>query len=81
MFNMHKIRSLSVESKFPIYKAAIKPIWTCGIELWVSVSKSDVVVMQRYHQNSYDPKSDTSYYGRTAAHFNFTHRLQNSVRK
>jgi hypothetical protein len=38
---------LSIENKLPIYKAAIKSIWSYGIELWGCASKSNIVIMQR----------------------------------
>ena len=38
---------LSVENKLRVYKVAIKPIWSYGIELWGCASKSNVVIMQR----------------------------------
>jgi hypothetical protein len=38
---------LSIENKLPIYKAAIKPIWSYGIERWGCASKSSIVIMQR----------------------------------
>ena len=39
--------NLSLENKFPVYKAVTKPIWTYGIELWGSASKSSVSIIQR----------------------------------
>jgi hypothetical protein len=38
---------LSIENKLLIYKAAIKPIWSYGMELWGCSSKSNIVIMQR----------------------------------
>jgi len=32
---------LSIKNKLPIYKAAIKPMWSYGIELWGCASKSN----------------------------------------
>jgi len=39
---------LSLEKKLLIYKTVLKPVWTCGIELWVCTSKSNIAVIQRY---------------------------------
>jgi hypothetical protein len=38
---------LSIENKLLIYKVAIKPIWSYGIELWGCAGKSNIVIMQR----------------------------------
>jgi len=38
---------LSIENKLLIYKAVIKSIWSYGIELWCSASKSNIVIRQR----------------------------------
>jgi hypothetical protein len=37
---------LPIENKLLIYKAAFKPIWSYGIELWGCASKSNIVIMQ-----------------------------------
>ena len=42
-----KISHLSIQKKSLIYKAAIKPIWSYGTELWGCPSKSNTVIMQR----------------------------------
>jgi len=39
---------LSLENKLHIYKTVLKPVWTCGIELWGCASKSHIAVIQRY---------------------------------
>jgi len=39
--------NLSLENKFPVYKAVTKPIWTYGIELCGCASKSNVAIIQR----------------------------------
>jgi hypothetical protein len=41
-----KIPSI-IGNKLLNYRALIKPIWSYGIELWVCVSKSNIVNMQR----------------------------------
>jgi hypothetical protein len=38
---------LSIENKLLMYKAAIKHVWSYGIELWGYASKSKIVIMQR----------------------------------
>ena len=38
---------LSIQNKSLMYKAAIKPTWSYGTELWSCPSKSNTVIMQR----------------------------------
>lgn len=38
---------LSTENKLLIYKAIIKPVWTYGIQLWGTASKSNINILQR----------------------------------
>jgi len=45
---MGKKSHLSIQNKLLIYKAAIKPIWSYGTELWSCTSKSNTVIMQRF---------------------------------
>ena len=35
-------------NKLPIYKAAIKRMWSYGMELWGCANKSNRVIMQRF---------------------------------
>lgn len=39
---------VSMESKLMIYKSILKPIWTYGIQLWGSASKSNLSILQRF---------------------------------
>ena len=38
----------SLENKLLLYKTALKPVWTYGIELWGCATKSNIAVTQRY---------------------------------
>jgi hypothetical protein len=38
---------LNLENKILLYKVAIKPIWTYGIELWGCASKTNIDIIQR----------------------------------
>jgi hypothetical protein len=38
---------LNLENKILLYKVAIKPIWTYGIELWGCASKTNINIIQR----------------------------------
>jgi hypothetical protein len=40
--------TLSIESKFLPHKAVLKPIWIYGIQLWGTVSNSNIEVLQRF---------------------------------
>jgi len=35
-----------------LYKAILKPIWTCGVQLWGTAANSNVEIIQRF-QNKY----------------------------
>jgi len=37
---------LSLENKVLVHKAAMKPIWAFGIELWVYASNSSIAILQ-----------------------------------
>lgn len=39
---------LSVHNKLPVHKVVHKPIWTFGIALWGSTSKSNANIIQRF---------------------------------
>jgi hypothetical protein len=39
---------LSLQNKILIYKTALRPVWTDGIELWGCANKSNIAIMQRY---------------------------------
>jgi len=43
---------LSIENKLLLYKAILKPIWTCGAQLWGTASNSNIDIIQRF-QNKY----------------------------
>jgi hypothetical protein len=38
---------LSLSNKLLVYKAILKPIWTYGIQLWESASKSNLEILER----------------------------------
>jgi hypothetical protein len=38
---------LSLENKILLYKTIIKPIWTCGAEIWGCASKSNISIIPR----------------------------------
>lgn len=40
--------SLSLESKLMIYKSILKPIWTYGVQVWGTASKSNLEILQRF---------------------------------
>jgi hypothetical protein len=39
---------LSLSNKLLIYKVAIKPIWTYGIQLWGTASSSNIEILERF---------------------------------
>lgn len=40
--------SISIENKLLIYKCILKPVWTCGIELWGSASHLNIEILQHF---------------------------------
>jgi len=43
---------LSIENRLLLYKAILKPIWACGVQLWGTVFDSNIEMLQRF-QNEY----------------------------
>jgi hypothetical protein len=43
---------LDLNNKLLIYKAAIKPIWTLGIQLWGTASTSKIEIMERFQSKA-----------------------------
>jgi hypothetical protein len=39
---------LSTNNKIHVYKATLKPIWTYGIQLWGTVSTSNIEIPERF---------------------------------
>jgi hypothetical protein len=42
----------SIESKLLLYKAAFKPIWTSGIQLWVTASNSNTEILRPFQSKT-----------------------------
>jgi hypothetical protein len=42
------IHLTSLTNKLFVYKIILKPIWTCGIQLWGSAPKSHLVILERF---------------------------------
>jgi hypothetical protein len=43
---------LDLNNKLLIYKVAIKPIWTYGIQLWGTTSTSNIKIMERFQSKA-----------------------------
>ena len=39
---------LSLDNKLLVYKAILKPNWTCGIQLWGSASNCNLEILERF---------------------------------
>jgi hypothetical protein len=39
---------LSLENRLLVYKTILKPVWTCGIELWGCATNCSIAIIQRY---------------------------------
>jgi hypothetical protein len=49
---MNKKSKLSVENKLTIYKAILKLVWTCGIELWGCSKPSNTKILQTFQSKT-----------------------------
>jgi hypothetical protein len=45
---MGRNSSLTMENKLLLYKSILKPVWTYGIQLWGSASKSNIEILERF---------------------------------
>jgi hypothetical protein len=43
---------LSLSNKLLIYKVAIKPIWTYGIQVWGAASTSNIEILERFQSKA-----------------------------
>ena len=44
--------NLSTQNKITLYKTIIKPVWTYGIQLWGTASKSNIEIPQRFQSKT-----------------------------
>ena len=44
--------NLSTQNKITLYKTVIKPVWTYGIQLWGTASKSNIEIFQRFQSKT-----------------------------
>jgi hypothetical protein len=47
--------AISIESKLLLYKAALKPVWTYGIELWGTAANSNIKILQSFQSKTLQP--------------------------
>ena len=43
---------LNIQNKITLYKAVIEPVWTYGIQLWETVSNSNIEIFQRFQSKA-----------------------------
>lgn len=53
---------LSLENKLLIYKIILKPIWTYGIQLWGTASKTNLNILQRFQSKVLRMITDAPWY-------------------
>jgi hypothetical protein len=53
---------LNLSNKLLIYKVAIKPIWTYGIQLWGSASTSNIEILKRFQLKALRLITDAPWY-------------------
>ena len=44
--------NLGTQNKITLYKTAIKPVWTYGIQLWGTASNSNIEILQRFQSKT-----------------------------
>jgi hypothetical protein len=54
--------NLSTNNKLLIYKVILKPIWTCGIQLWVTTSNSNIKILERFQYKIFRLIVDAPWY-------------------
>lgn len=54
--------NLSLHNKLILYKAVLKPIWTYGIQLWGTSSKSNIAILQRFQAKVLRAITDSPWY-------------------
>lgn len=58
--------ALSLSNKLRVYCSIIKPIWTYGIQLWSTASKSNIMCLQRAQNNILRVISSAPWYARNS---------------
>jgi hypothetical protein len=53
---------LSTSNKLLIYNAILKPIWTCGIQLWSTASTSNIEILEHFQSKALRMIVDTPWY-------------------
>jgi hypothetical protein len=53
---------LSLENKLLVYKAILKPIWTYGVQLWGSVSNTNIDTLERFRSKVLRIMTDAPWY-------------------
>jgi hypothetical protein len=53
---------LSTSNKVLIHKTILKPIWTCGVQLWGTVSTSKIGILERFQSKAVYMVVDAPWY-------------------
>jgi hypothetical protein len=53
---------LFTSNRLLLYKVILKPIWTCGIQLWGSASTSNIEIHERYQSKALRMLTDAPWY-------------------
>jgi hypothetical protein len=53
---------LNLSNKLLIYKVALKPIWTYGIQLWGAASTSNIEILERFQSKVLHLITDAPWY-------------------
>ena len=58
---------ISFYNKLIIYKVIIKPVWTCGIQMWGAACNSNLDIIQRFQSKTLRLMLDAPWYVKNAA--------------
>jgi len=59
---MNRLKTVITGQKLHVYKAILKPIWTCGIQLWGTASNSNIDILERFQSKVLRIITDAPWY-------------------
>ena len=65
---MGRRSALTTHKKLVLYKQILKPVWTCGIQLWGCTKPNNIVIIQRFQNKVLRAIVNAPWYVRNADH-------------
>jgi hypothetical protein len=53
---------LSLENKLLVYRVILKPMWTYGVQLWGTVSNSNIDILEKFQSKALRIITDAPWY-------------------